>query len=588
MKKNKKDKKSQEKEFKNLLTNMKKVWPFARDQKKFIFLYVLVNFFNMLISIVLPIVSAKIIISLTNNTLKQLVFLAAIIFILENIRNVIHVLEDFASQRIYRDTFNKLQTRLGTEIFSLHNKSIDENSSGVFIERLTGDTSRIANIFIFLTNYLSSIITNIGIFVAIFIVNKIIFAFVVTSITIVYFMDTKRVKEVAEKDRKYRKTAETASGFVGELVRGVRDIKMLNAEQGFIKEFENKVNDVNESRYSMRATNRRYNFIIGTFNDFIDFAQIALMAVLIYIGNLSIPNALIVHNYASRVESIIYFVGAMLDQIKDFNLSCERIFALMGNKKFKKEKFGTKHLDHVNGNFEFKNVSFAYNEKEVLKDVSFKIKANETVGFVGKSGSGKSTIFNLLCKMYDVNSGQITIDGENINNLDRESIRGNITIISQNPYIFNLSIRDNLRLVKEDLTEEDMIKACKLACLDDFIESLPDKYDTIVGEGGVTLSGGQKQRLAIARAFVQKTKIILFDEATSALDNETQASIQKAIDNMKEDYTILIIAHRLSTIVNSDRILFLEDGRITAEGSHNKLLKSSKKYRELYESEIEK
>ena len=201
---------------------------------------------------------------------------------------------------------------------------------------------------------------------------------------------------------------------------------------------------------------------------------------------------------------------------------------------------------------------------------------------------GKTTIFNLLCKMYPINSGEILIENENINELDEDSIRGNITIISQNPYIFNLSIRDNLKLVKENLTEEEMIDACKVAYLDEFIESLPNKYDTIVGEGGIVLSGGQKQRLAIARALIQKTKIILFDEATSSLDNETQAEIQKAINNLKDDYTILIIAHRLSTIIGADRILFLDDGKIEASGNHKYLLNNCPKYKDLYESEISK
>lgn len=163
--------------------------------------------------------------------------------------------------------------------------------------------------------------------------------------------------------------------------------------------------------------------------------------------------------------------------------------------------------------------------------------------------------------MYDNYKRKITIDGIDIKELDKDSIRGNITIVSQNPYIFNMSIRDNLKLVKRDLTDEEMKEACKMACLGDYIESLPNKYDTIVDEGGVTLSGGQRQRLAIARAFVQKTEIILFDEATSALDNETQTKIQQAIDNLQKQYTILIIAHRLSTIQNADRILMLDDGK---------------------------
>ncbi len=190
--------------------------------------------------------------------------------------------------------------------------------------------------------------------------------------------------------------------------------------------------------------------------------------------------------------------------------------------------------------------------------------------------------------MYDKYDGEITIDGNDIRTLDKDTIRGNITIVSQSPYIFNMSIKDNLKLVKADLTNKEMKEACKMACLDDFIESLPEKYDTVVGEGGVNLSGGQKQRLAIARAFVQKTEIILFDEATSDLDNETQAKIQEAIDNLQKNFTILIIAHRLSTIRNADRILVLDEGRIVAEGKHKELLKKCEVYKELYDMELSK
>ncbi len=276
----------------------------------------------------------------------------------------------------------------------------------------------------------------------------------------------------------------------------------------------------------------------------------------------------------------------LLDKVNDFNLSANRVFDIIESNEFKKETFGLKHLDKVEGDFEFKNVSFGYDEIKVLKNLSFKIKANETVAFVGKSGAGKTTIFNLLCKMYDINNGEIKIDGININELDKDSIRGNITIISQNPYIFNLSIKENLKLVKQNLTDDEMIEACKCACLHDFIMSLPNKYDTVVGEGGVNLSGGQKQRLAIARALVQKTEIILFDEATSALDNDTQEQIQKAIENMKGEYTILIIAHRLSTIKNANRILYLNDGKILAEGTHEQLMNNCNQYKHLYESEI--
>lgn len=191
-----------------------------------------------------------------------------------------------------------------------------------------------------------------------------------------------------------------------------------------------------------------------------------------------------------------------------------------------------------------------------------------------------------MCKLYDNQEGLILLDGVDIKELDEKSIRGNITIINQNPYIFNLSIKDNLKLVKNDITDEEIKEACHLACLDDFIDTLPEGYETVVGEGGVNLSGGQRQRLAIARALVQKTKIILFDEATSALDNATQRQIQKAIDNLKDKYTIVIIAHRLSTIVNCDKIMILQGGKIIDSGTHKGLLKSNKEYKKLCETEI--
>ena len=190
--------------------------------------------------------------------------------------------------------------------------------------------------------------------------------------------------------------------------------------------------------------------------------------------------------------------------------------------------------------------------------------------------------------MYVVDKGKILIDNKDINELDKDSIRSNITIINQSPYIFNLSIKDNLKLIKEDITEDEMINACKLACLDSFINSLPQKYDTIIGEGGINLSGGQKQRLAIARAFIQNSETILFDEATSALDNETQNQIVNAINNMKNKFTTIIIAHRLSTNINCKKIMVLNNGIIEDIGTHEYLIKNNKTYKNLYKTEFKK
>jgi ABC-type multidrug transport system fused ATPase/permease subunit len=279
-------------------------------------------------------------------------------------------------------------------------------------------------------------------------------------------------------------------------------------------------------------------------------------------------------------------ISSLINYLKQFNLCCERVFSIYDSKDFEKETWGNKHLDKVEGRIKFDNVSFKYDNKNVLDKMSFDIKCGETIAFVGKSGAGKTTILSLICKLFNIDSGHIYLDDNDIYELDKDSLRGNISIITQNPYIFNLSIRDNFKLIKSNLKEKEMISACKKACLHDFIKSLPNGYDTVVGEGGVTLSGGQRQRLAIARAFVQNTKLILFDEATSALDNETQANIKKTIDNMKGDFTILIVAHRLSTIKNADRILFVSDGKILDSGNHKYLFNNCKEYRQLYNSEI--
>ena len=573
---------------KEFFSNLKFVWQYAKDQKAKLIKYILCNFVVVIISVVVPIISANIIMYLTDSMFYQLLMMASVLCLLELLRNMLNYFSRYYSMIIFRESFIKIQTALGKNILRLENKIIDSNSSGVFIQRLTSDTSRLADIFNVLNLYLSRILINLGIFIAVFIISFRAFIYLIVMVVVLYLIERRRVSIYNSKDKEFRKENEKVTGFVSEIVRGLRDIKMLHSEDSFSSELHSQVEELNQSRYLMMRVNNRYNCLRFCLQDIFHLGLIFLLVYLIMTGNLAVANGLVIHNYQGRVTSIIDILGILLQSIKDFNLSCSRVFAIMYSDQFSKEKFGSRHLDKVNGDFCFSHVNFHYdcNDKKVLNDLSFEVHANETVAFVGKSGAGKSTIFNLLCKMYDVDSGSITIDGVDISLLDRESIRGNITIISQSPYIFHLSIRDNLRLVQPDMTEEEMIDACKLACIHDFIMSLPDGYDTVVGEGGVNLSGGQRQRLAIARAFLQKTEIILFDEATSALDNETQREIQKAISNLKKDYTILIIAHRLSTIINSDRILFIEDGKIVGEGGHKELLKKCPGYRELYEAEL--
>ena len=569
--------------------NVKHALPYFKGHGFRIFFILLFTISILVLRIITPIFSAKIIVNLTDNKLDQVISIAILLIVFDLLWDMSWYIQRQLYHKVYVDVFSKVQNDLGSAILRLDNDTLDKNSSGVFIQRLTGDTEKVAVSFERFIQETAGLFTSLGTLIAIFVVSFYAGIYALITMGVSILVSSVRVKEYNKGDKELRKINERTTGFIGELVRGARDIKMLNSEKSFLCELRNKVNYNNNERFKLRTKDRRYWLLGMGLDDLLSDGMIILLVYLLLIDKTTITNALIIRNYQNRISGFASSVGYLIESYKDFNLSCTRIFNIIESDEFAKEKFGDKHLNGIEGNFEFKNVSFGYNKKSnVLNNISFKVDANTTVGFVGKSGEGKSTIFSLLCKLYDVDKGSISIDGININELDKDSIRGNITVISQDPYIFNLSIKDNLKLVKSNLTTSEMKEACKMACLDEFIESLPHKYNTIVGEGGVNLSGGQRQRLAIARAFVQKTEIILFDEATSALDNETQASIQQAIQNLQKDYTILIIAHRLSTIKNCNKILLISDGKVKAEGTHDELLKKSKMYKELYESEIEK
>lgn len=573
--------------YKETFINLKRTWKYARKNKKSLFGYLIFSIFLSIISAVIPIISSIVLLSLTNNNFNQLITMSVIVFIIEISRNIFRSFASKMSQIFFRETLVDIQLSIAKETIQLESCIIDKNSSGTFIDRLNKDSGDIADIFNWINSFLSDLLSNVGILVAIFIISREMFAFFIMSLFILFIFKRIRIHQYYMRDKKYRELSEKNTGLITELVRGIKDIKLLNATGAFTSKILDKLKKSNEERYSMMDISRKYDLIGGSTQDLLSLLFIVVGIWLVNINLLTIPNFVILYMYQSKVYNLLNITTQLLEVTKRFNLSAGRVFDIIEGDNYKKEIFGSKSLSKIQGNFEFKNVTFSYdNSNSVIKNLNFKIKANETVAFVGKSGSGKTTIFSLLTKLYNANGGEILIDGININELDCNSIRGNISIITQNPYIFNFSIRENLNIVKEDLTDEEMIEACKLACIHDYIMTLPDKYDSVVSEGGLTLSGGQRQRLAIARALIKKTEIILFDEATSALDNETQQKVQQAINNMKNKYTILIIAHRLSTIINSDRIIVIDNGVAIAEGKHTELLKKNEIYKKLYETEL--
>ncbi len=587
----KKDKKEDGKEkikFSSLFKYLKYSYKYAKQEKKYLFLVLIANIILTIISIAVPIFGAKQIVSLTGGEWNRLIVVIITIFVLEISRNLGRLIYMLSWNKYFYSVKKNIQLDLAEEMLKITQDDLNMNSSGVFIERLNNDTEKLTDIFIDLLDWISDIVGGLGVFIGIFFINKIIFGIYLFFIVVLFFFQ-KRAQDILMKKRKIHiKNREKVNGFTSEIIRGAKDIKILNAEKSFLIHASSIMDILKKSGNDLNGTRAKLNFLNGDVRDLLDLL-ISLFGVYFIInGNLSVSAMLIIYNYSPKIMNLSSHFERLIECINEFNLSASRIFGVLVEEEFHKESFGTMSVKKLNGNIVFDKVSFSYDdEQSVLKNMSFEVEANKTVAFVGKSGAGKTTIFNLISKLYDADSGEIILDKYNIKDLDRDSIRGNLSIISQNPYIYNMSIRENLQIIKTDATEKDIKKACKMACLHDFVMTLKDGYDTIVGEGGVTLSGGQKQRLAIARAFLLKTKIILFDEATSALDNETQKEITKAIENMKGDYTVLIIAHRLSTVQNADKIFVIDNGRVVDSGTRNYLLKNCKVFKKLYETELE-
>lgn len=409
----------------------------------------------------------------------------------------------------------------------------------------------------------------------------VIFGFIMGFISYKFFPKIKNTQSEIKKDSDEYVRCAT------ENVTGIREIKALGIKKRMEKIMFYKI----DSLFNKTKRIKRYEVAYYNINNFIYFLlQFIILASCGYFvvqGKIAYSIFIVIESYIWRIDDVVESLSDFGVNYNKIKVSLTRIDEIINNKLYSDEKFGKKKLDNIKGIIEFKNVSFRYNDEEdnVLRDLNLSINPNKKIAIVGKSGNGKSTLFNLLLRYFDSSEGIISIDGVNIKNLTEKSLRNNISIIRQAPFLFNMSIVDNLRLVKEDASLDEIKDVCRKAYIDEYIESLPNGYDTIIGEGGINLSGGQKQRLAIARTLLINTKIILFDEATSALDNKSQEYIKRTIDDLVKDHTVIIVAHRLSTIRDADVINVIDKGQLVASGSHDSLLKESSVYRELYSTE---
>ena len=481
--------------------------------------------------------------------------------------------------KVCKDMYNKYQ--------NLPAIAFEKAGVGELINRLSSDPDRVLDLLnqlvkMILKIIMALIIVIVSFKISIFIGIEItIFAIIMGIISSKYFPVIKSTqKEIKKESDKLIKRAT-------ENLTGIREIKALGIKNNMINLINNDIDNYCNKSLKINRYESVYNGLNNIVYYVLQFIILLTCGYLFIKGHIVYSVLMMVHTYIWRIDEVAETLSSFGVNYNKVKVSLSRIDEVVNNKIFKDEIYGDISLNNPKGNVTFKNVSFKYTKKEnlTLDNLSLNIKTNQKTAIVGRSGNGKTTIFNLLLRYFDVTSGEVLIDGVDIKDLTEESLRKTISCVRQNPFLFNMSIFENFKIVKPDITLKEVKEVCKKAYIDEYIESLPKKYNTIIGEGGINLSGGQKQRLAIARTLLLNTKIILFDEATSALDNESQKYIKMTIDDLTKDHTIIIIAHRLSTIIDADEILVIENGKLESKGNHKDLLKKSKVYKGLYENE---
>lgn len=583
MKKEVKDKKKKV----SIWKYVKKCYPYFKREKKALIILIIISLIISIFNSFGPALMAKVLDYATSSrldvALKYLLFVVGLALVIDFFDKIVFIRN---YTKIQESITNNIKKDVISSYFEIDNKELLKTSSGIFLTRITSDPDNIINAFDAVRGNFTKILSNIFVFIYIFHINFVLGIITIIGTICVYLVEKSAMDKWNAYRKRRNKLRDRNTTIINEGLKGTHDIKLLNIVEHFKNKVSGNLDELCNDTVGSIKVDSGYVFLRTVVVYIFTTILIVLSIYFVKFDVIKVSSLIAIFMYKDRLFTSILYLAWTERQLKEFALSAERIFEVIDHSKFKLEHYGNKRVNELSGKIEFKNVYFKYEKDSVLKGVSFNIEPKDTVAIVGKSGSGKTTIVNLISKIYEVDKGSILLDGNNINDLDKYSIRNNISVISQKPYLFNMTIKENLLLVSPNASQKQIENVCKICELHDYIMSLPKKYNTLVGEGGVTLSGGECQRVAIARALLMKTNIILFDEATSALDNETQENIQKAINNISSEYTMIIIAHRLSTIKNCNKIIVIDDGKVSGIGTHNELYKNNDIYKSLYEKEL--
>jgi ATP-binding cassette subfamily B protein len=572
------------------MKNFKILLRYFKDDKLLLFTYIFLTIVKYFEPLVNAFIWAEAIDAIAGGN-KRLFFICLILW--SSIIIVAWVFIQMPTDLIYNKLEKKFMENVNKDLYvkvsDMPAIAFEDIGVGEFINRMYTDPDRILELLQKLIKLTCRLVIALIIVVISFTVSLYVGLELILLCVVMFVLSNIYYPKIKKTQEEIKKESDNYIKIATQNISGIREIKALGIKDNINRNIFEIIENLFGKQRKIGVTETMYYAFNNLCYFVIQFGILVTLGVQVFNETISLAAFILIERYIWRIDEVVETLSEFGVSYNKVTVSLKRIDEILNNKLYDDEKFGDKEINGKKIEIDFNNVIFKYREEDedlILKGLTMKLEPNKKIAVVGKSGQGKSTLFNLLLRYFDCNEGSIKLNGIDIKDLTEASLRKNISVIRQAPYLFNQSIIDNFKVVKPDVTLDEIRDVCRKAYIDDYIMSLPNKYETIIGEGGVNLSGGQKQRIAIARTLLKDTKVILFDEATSALDNESQEYIKKTIDDLVKTHTIIIVAHRLSTIMDADLIYVVDDGKVESSGTHDELMKTSKLYKKLYSPEV--
>jgi len=572
------------------MKTLRRTLKYARPFRRYFWTVIIAVFFLSVLVLATPIAVRELVNSIEYSVMhgyddtRLIWIIAGILLGIYALRILLHFIIGFLGHKYTFLTMRRLRYDMYSHLQGMSPKFYQDKQVGSIVYRIMDEVFRMDNLLAHVIfDFIIGILTFVTVTTVLFIMNPFLAMLVMIPLPVLF--------TVAKIQRKMRRHNLKAKKHVGELyglftdnLHGMKEIQIFGKQDYELERADNlnaKINDhVLKGQFWSSLLKPLMEFMSGIGK----ITVLLVGGILALQGSMPIGDVMAFMLFMYAVYTPIAQLPRILEDGTDSLTSLSRAYEYLDTMSDVQERENAIEVGNLNGNVEFKNVTFGYGDKPVLNDISFTAGPGTMVALVGHTGAGKTTITALLARFYDIQKGSIKIDGTDIGDMTLQSLRNNLSIVLQDVFLFNGTIAENISYGRKDsVTHEELVSAARSACIHDFIEGLPDKYNTEVGERGVRLSGGQKQRIAIARALLRNSSILILDEATSSIDNTTEREIQAAINNLSRDKsrTIIVIAHRLSTIEKADKILFLENGKVIEQGTHDELLAKGGAYTKL-------